>query len=189
MNIFFQQVLNGLTLGSVYALVALGLTLVYGILHIPNFAHGALYMVGAYVAFYLARTAGLNYWAAMAGAAAAVAVLAVLSDRLIFHQLRHAPPLHDMIAAIGLLLFLEAVIQAIWGRSSTVSRHPILRSSGLRPGRAHAAPHHHRGGFRADGAAARLSHPHHGQVHHHRDGAEPRGVPRPSESTPPRYRC
>ncbi|HEX2510219.1 MAG TPA: branched-chain amino acid ABC transporter permease [Microvirga sp.] len=115
MNIFFQQVLNGLTLGSVYALVALGLTLVYGILHIPNFAHGALYMVGAYVAFYLARTAGLNYWAAMAGAAAAVAVLAVLSDRLIFHQLRHAPPLHDMIAAIGLLLFLEAVIQAIWG--------------------------------------------------------------------------
>ena len=80
MNIFFQQVLNGLTLGSVYALVALGLTLVYGILHIPNFAHGALYMVGAYVAFYLARTAGLNYWAAMAGAAAAVAVLAVLSS-------------------------------------------------------------------------------------------------------------
>ncbi len=115
MNIFFQQMLNGLTLGSVYALVALGLTLVYGILHIPNFAHGALYMVGAYVAFYLARSIGLNYWVAMAGAAAAVAVLAVLSDRLIFHQLRHAPPLHDMIAAIGLLLFLEAGVQAIWG--------------------------------------------------------------------------
>jgi branched-chain amino acid transport system permease protein len=115
LNIFFQQILNGLTLGSVYALVALGLTLVYGILHIPNFAHGALYMVGAYVAFYLARSIGLNYWVAMAGAAAAVAVLAVLSDRLIFHQLRHAPPLHDMIAAIGLLLFLEAGVQAIWG--------------------------------------------------------------------------
>ncbi len=115
MNIFFQQFLNGLTLGSVYALVALGLTLVYGILHIPNFAHGALYMVGAYVAFFLARSVGLNYWVAMAGAAAAVAVLAVLSERLIFHQLRHAPPLHDMIAAIGLLLFLEAGVQAIWG--------------------------------------------------------------------------
>ncbi len=115
MNIFFQQVLNGLTLGSVYALVALGLTLVYGILHIPNFAHGALYMVGAYVAFHLVRAAGLNYWAGMAGAAAAVAALAVLSDRLIFHRLRDAPPLHDMIAAIGLLLFLEAVVQAVWG--------------------------------------------------------------------------
>ncbi|MBM6579078.1 branched-chain amino acid ABC transporter permease [Microvirga sp. BT689] len=115
MNIFFQQVLNGLTLGSVYALVALGLTLVYGILHIPNFAHGALYMVGAYVAFYLVGSLGANYWVAMAGAAVVVAALAVLSDRLIFHRLRNAPPLHDMIAAIGLLLFLEAGIQAIWG--------------------------------------------------------------------------
>jgi branched-chain amino acid transport system permease protein len=115
LNIFFQQVLNGLTLGSVYALVALGLTLIYGILHIPNFAHGALYMVGAYVAFYLVGSLGANYWVAMAGAAVAVAALAVLSDRLIFHRLRNAPPLHDMIAAIGLLLFLEAGIQAIWG--------------------------------------------------------------------------
>ncbi|WP_230530052.1 branched-chain amino acid ABC transporter permease [Microvirga roseola] len=115
MNIFFQQLLNGLTLGSVYALVALGLTLVYGILHIPNFAHGALYMVGAYVAFYLVGAAGANYWVAMLGAAAFVALLAVLSDRLVFHRLRNAPPLHDMIAAIGLLLFLEAGVQAIWG--------------------------------------------------------------------------
>ncbi len=115
MNIFFQQLLNGLTLGSVYALVALGLTLVYGILHIPNFAHGALYMVGAYAAFYLVGTLGANYWIAMIGAAAVVALLAVLSDRLIFHRLRNAPPLHDMIAAIGLLLFLEACIQATWG--------------------------------------------------------------------------
>ena len=131
MNIFFQQVLNGLTLGSVYALVALGLTLVYGILHIPNFAHGALYMVGAYVAFYLARTAGLNYWAAMAGAAAAVAVLAVLSDRLIFHQLRArtAAARHDRgdrpAAVPG-----GRRSRPSGARSSTASRRPILRSSG-----------------------------------------------------------
>ncbi|TKT69661.1 branched-chain amino acid ABC transporter permease [Aquamicrobium sp. LC103] len=115
MNIFFQQVLNGLTLGSVYSLVALGLTLVYGILHIPNFAHGAFYMVGAYISFYLAGSFGLNFWLAMLCSAAAVAVLAMLSERLIFHPLRNAPALHDMIAAIGLLLFLEAVVQAIWG--------------------------------------------------------------------------
>ncbi len=115
MNIFFQQVLNGLTLGSVYALVALGLTLVYGILHIPNFAHGALYMVGAYAAFFLAVSLGANYWIAMLGAAVFTAGLAVLCDRLVFHPLRNAPPLHDMIAAIGLLLFLEAGVQAIWG--------------------------------------------------------------------------
>ncbi|SMH62794.1 branched-chain amino acid ABC transporter permease [Azospirillum agricola] len=115
MNIFFQQVLNGLTLGSVYSLVALGLTLVYGILHIPNFAHGALFMVGAYVSYYVTGSLGGNYWVAIAAAALSVAALAVLSERLIFHRLRNAPPLHDMIAAIGLMLFLEAVIQAVWG--------------------------------------------------------------------------
>lgn len=115
MTIFLQQVFNGLTLGSIYGLVALGLTLVYGILHIPNFAHGALYMVGAFVSYYLMVDFGVHYWFAMVGAAVVVAVLAVLSERLVFHPLRSAPPIHDMIAAIGILLFLEALIQVIWG--------------------------------------------------------------------------
>ncbi|NLD67774.1 MAG: branched-chain amino acid ABC transporter permease [Limnobacter sp.] len=115
MELFFQQVLNGLTLGSVYSLVALGLTLVYGILHVPNFAHGALYMAGAYAAWWLMTSFGANYWVAMAGAAVVVAVLSMLTDRLVFYPLRHAPELHDMIAAIGVLLFLEAGAQAIWG--------------------------------------------------------------------------
>lgn len=115
LTIFLQQVFNGLTLGSIYGLVALGLTLVYGILHIPNFAHGALYMVGAFVSYYLMIDFGVHYWFAIIGAAAVVATLAVLSERLVFHQLRHAPPIHDMIAAIGILLFLEALVQVLWG--------------------------------------------------------------------------
>ena len=115
MDLFFQQLLNGLTIGGVYSLVALGLTLVYGILHVPNFAHGALYMAGAFVAFYFMESLGLNYWLAMLGSAAVVAVLSMLAERLVFHPLRNAPPLHDMIAAIGILLFLEAGAQAIWG--------------------------------------------------------------------------
>ena len=134
MNIFFQQVLNGLTLGSVYSLVALGLTLVYGILHIPNFAHGALYMVGAYLAFFTAGSLGANSWVAMIAAAGGVAVLAMASEGLIFHRLRHAPPLHDMIAAIGLLLFLEAVVQALWGADFHRLSPPmtqIVRAFGL----------------------------------------------------------
>src|SRR5680860_677464 len=53
MELFFQQVLNGAMLGSTYAMVALGLTLVFGILHVPNFAHGHIYMLGAYVTFFL----------------------------------------------------------------------------------------------------------------------------------------
>lgn len=115
MDLFFQQVLNGLTLGGIYSLVALGLTLVYGILHVPNFAHGAFYMAGAYAAFWLITTQGFNYWVGMAGAAVAVALIAVLAERLVFHPLRDAPGLHHMIAAIGLLLFLEAGAQAVWG--------------------------------------------------------------------------
>jgi len=115
MESFLQQLLAGLTLGCIYCLVALGLTLVYGILHVPNFAHGAFYMAGAYIAFHLVRGYGVNYWIAMAAAAAAVAVLATLAERLVFHPLRNATGLHPMIAAIGILLFLEAAAQAIWG--------------------------------------------------------------------------
>jgi len=115
LNLFFQQILNGLTLGSVYGLVALGLTLVYGILHVPNFSHGALYMVGAYASLTLMTSLGLNYWVAMLGAGVVVAILSVLSERLVFHPLRDAPPIHDKIAAIGILLFLEAGIQALYG--------------------------------------------------------------------------
>jgi branched-chain amino acid transport system permease protein len=115
MELFLQQVLNGLTLGGIYSLVALGLTLVYGILHVPNFAHGAFYMAGAFVSFHLMQTWGFNYWLALAGSAACVALIAVLAERLVFHPLRAASGLHPMIAAIGVLLFLEAAAQAIWG--------------------------------------------------------------------------
>lgn len=134
MDLFFQQVLNGLTLGCIYSLVALGLTLVYGILHVPNFAHGALYMLGAYVAYFIITTLGLNYWVAMAGAAAAIALLSVLCERLVFHPLRHAPPIHDKIAAIGLMLFFEALAQAVWGadfRRMATPYNQILHFAGL----------------------------------------------------------
>ena len=77
----------------------------YGILHVPNFAHGAFYMVGAFVAYTLMTRWGVNYWLAMLGAGVVVAVLAAISERLVFHPLRHESGLHPMIAAIGLLLF------------------------------------------------------------------------------------
>lgn len=115
MDLFLQQVLNGLTLGGIYCLVALGLTLVYGILHVPNFAHGAFYMVGAFVSFHLMNALGFNYWLAMLGSAICVAALSVLAERIVFHPLRNASGLQPMVAAIGVLLFLEAAAQAIWG--------------------------------------------------------------------------
>ncbi|MFB4210618.1 branched-chain amino acid ABC transporter permease [Shouchella sp. JSM 1781072] len=115
MDVLLQQIVNGLTVGSVYSLVALGLTLVYGILHIPNFAHGALYMVGGYITLLSMTSLGVPYFVAMFIAILVVGVLAMLMQRLVFHPLRHSPPIHDKIAAIGVLLFLEALVQLIWG--------------------------------------------------------------------------
>ncbi|MEW8969714.1 MAG: branched-chain amino acid ABC transporter permease [Mesobacillus sp.] len=115
MEILVQQLFNGLTIGSVYALVALGLTLVYGILHIPNFAHGALYMMGGYITLMMMVQYGLHYWVAILVSVIVVGLIGVLMERLVFYPLRHAPPIHDKIAAIGILLFLEAFAQYIWG--------------------------------------------------------------------------
>ena len=114
MELFAQQVLNGLVTGSVYSLVALGLTLIYGTMQVPNFAHGQLFMLGAYIAYASTRL-GLNYWAALLASVIAVAILGVLLERLVFRPLRETPHLNSMIAALGLMLFLEAVAQNLWG--------------------------------------------------------------------------
>ena len=115
MELFFQQLLNGLTTGSVYSLVALGLTLVFGILHVPNFAHGAFYMVGAYVTLTVMTALGVHYWVAIAISALVIALLSILTERLVFSKLGTADPLSLMIAAIGILFFLESFSQYIWG--------------------------------------------------------------------------
>jgi len=115
MGIFAQQLFNGLTIGSVYALVALGLTLVYGILRIPNFAHGALYMMGGYITFMMMTKFGMNYWLSIFISMIIVGIIGILMERLVFNPLRNAPPVQDNIAAIGILLFLEAFAQFVWG--------------------------------------------------------------------------
>ena len=115
MELFAQQVLNGLVTGSVYSLVALGLTLIYGTMQVPNFAHGQLFMLGAYLSFTLVARAGVDYWVALVIAVAAVALAGVALERLVFRPLRDAPHLNSMIAALGLMLFLEALAQNIWG--------------------------------------------------------------------------
>lgn len=115
MDLFLQQLVNGLANGSVYSLVALGLTMVFGILHVPNFAQGAFYMIGAYVTLTVMTLFGVPYWIAMFLSMVVIALLAVLSERLIFHPLRKAEALHQMMGAIGILLFLVAFAQVVWG--------------------------------------------------------------------------
>ncbi|MFD1737362.1 branched-chain amino acid ABC transporter permease [Bacillus salitolerans] len=124
MEIFIQQLFNGLTIGSVYSLVALGLTLVYGILHIPNFAHGAFYMMGGYMTLTFMTKLSIHYWIAIALSMIVVGLLALLMERIVFHPLRKAPPIHDKIAAIGILLFLEALAQFIWGADYQIMPSP-----------------------------------------------------------------
>ncbi|THF83570.1 branched-chain amino acid ABC transporter permease [Deinococcus sp. KSM4-11] len=115
MTTFLQQLFNALALSGVYALVALGLTLVYGVMRVPNFAHGGLYMLGAYLAYASLDRLGVGYVPALLLAGLGVALLAALLERVIFYPLRNAPHVHPMIAAIGVLFFLEAAVQLIWG--------------------------------------------------------------------------
>ncbi len=125
MDIFIQQLVNGVVLGSIYALVALGYTLVYGILGLINFAHGELVMVGALVALSVVRTLspllpGLPGWVlALLGTAVAAgvcALLAILIERVAYRPLRHAPRLAPLITAIGVSIALQNLAMVIWGR-------------------------------------------------------------------------
>lgn len=115
MEILIQQLFNGITIGSVYSLVALGLTLVYGILHIPNFAHGAMYMVGGYITLTMMVYIGFRYWVSIVVSLLVVGLLSILVERLVFHPLRNTISINSMVAAIGIMLFLEAFAQLVWG--------------------------------------------------------------------------
>lgn len=115
MELLLQQLFNGLTLGSVYILVAIGLTLVFGILHVPNFAHGALYLIGGYLTLMAMKGLGVHYFVAIIISMISVALIAILMERLVFNPLRNAPAIHDKIAAIGMVLFFDALVSLIWG--------------------------------------------------------------------------
>jgi branched-chain amino acid transport system permease protein len=123
MEIFAQQIINGLVLGSIYALVALGYTMVYGILGLINFAHGDIVMVGALVAltvFQLLAGSGLPVpvvlLAALGAAALVCMVLGVTIERVAYRPLRGAPRLAPLITAIGVSILLQYSAALIWGK-------------------------------------------------------------------------
>ncbi|MDV2503567.1 MAG: branched-chain amino acid ABC transporter permease [bacterium] len=115
---FPQQLINGLTLGSVYALVAVGYTMVYGIIQLINFAHGEIYMIGAYLAFTAIAFLHLPFLAALLLSMASCALLGVAIDFVAYRPLRKAPRLAALITAIGMSLFLQNIAQAIWGANT-----------------------------------------------------------------------
>ena len=107
MDVFFQQLVNGLSLGSIYALIALGYTMVYGIIQLINFAHGDVLMVGAYVGWFAMTGLHANVFVAFIMAMTACAVLGVVIERVAYKPLRNSTRIAALITAIGVSLFLE----------------------------------------------------------------------------------
>lgn len=111
---FFQYIANGLVTGGGYVLAALGLTLVFGILDVINFAHGIFYTIGAFVTFTLAKEMGLNFFASLILSMVVLAVFGVVVERLIFRPLRSKGHLPQIIAANGLALVSIDAVRLIW---------------------------------------------------------------------------
>ncbi|MBR2214204.1 MAG: branched-chain amino acid ABC transporter permease [Selenomonadaceae bacterium] len=104
---FLQQLINGLSLGSIYALIALGYTMIYGIIKLINFAHGDVYMVGAYIGFFAITQGGLGIFPALVVSMLVTGILGIVIERLAYKPLRHAPRISLLITAIGVSFFLE----------------------------------------------------------------------------------
>lgn len=137
MTQLIQQLINGLSLGSIYALIALGYTMVYGILRLINFAHGEVFMVGAYAGYYCATSLGIERYEAsgegfplglavlvLVVAMGAAALLGLLVELLAYRPVRRAPRLTPLITAIGVSLFLQNAGMLVFGANPR--RYPAI---------------------------------------------------------------
>src|SRR3954462_6637552 len=111
----YSQLLVGLINGSFYALLSLGLAVIFGMLNIINFAHGAQYMLGAFMAFFLLQYAGLNYWAALVIAPIVVGVTGVIIERAFLQWLYRLDHLYGLLLTFGLALIIEGVFRNYFG--------------------------------------------------------------------------
>lgn len=121
-SLFLQQLVNGITLGGVYALIAVGYTMVYGVIQLINFAHGEIYMLGAFLAYTLVAALGMPFFAAFVLTLVICALLGVILDFVAYRPLRKAPRLAALITAIGMSIFLQNMAMLIWG--SQIKSYP-----------------------------------------------------------------
>ncbi|MEO2004190.1 MAG: branched-chain amino acid ABC transporter permease, partial [Candidatus Poribacteria bacterium] len=115
-SLFATQIVNALTLGGIYALIAVGYTMVYGIIKLINFAHGEVYMMGAFTGILLVGV-GVPFFLALPASMVLCALLGILIDRLAYRPLRTAPRLSALITAIGVSLFLQNLAMLMWSAS------------------------------------------------------------------------
>ncbi len=112
---FAQYLLNGLSQGCIYVLLASGLTIIFGILNVPNFAQGHLYMVAAYIGFYLVISFLIDYWLALVLTTFALGIIGFLVYFLVFYPIRKAPEVNLFVAAMALLMILEGAALYLFG--------------------------------------------------------------------------
>ena len=112
---FFQQIINGISLGSMYALIAIGYTMVYGVLRLINFAHADIMMVGAFAAFYAVDSLGFSIAFASLFALVVSIIIGILTDKIAYKPLRQSPRISLLITAIGVSFFLENIVNVTFG--------------------------------------------------------------------------
>jgi branched-chain amino acid transport system permease protein len=137
LTLFLQQIINGISLGSLYALIAIGYTMVYGILRLINFAHGDLLMVAAYVAIYGISLLSLPWYLAFPFAIIVTGVIGILLDRVAYRPLRGAPRISLLISAIGASFLMENLALVLIGGVAQPFPRPAFFSHVIDVGNLH----------------------------------------------------
>lgn len=124
-EIIAQYAFNGLVFGANYALIGIGLTLIFGVMNLANFAHGQFYMLGGFLAYMLVAKLGVNFFAALPLAVLAVAALGWFLERTVFIRLRDRSPMTGVLATIGLAILLESGALLTWGPQPESIPNPL----------------------------------------------------------------
>ena len=127
----YGQLLLGLINGSFYALLSLGLAVIFGMLQVVNFAHGALYMLGAFVSWWLLSAFGVNYWAALAIAPLIVALLAMAMKRSLLRHIYQLDPLYGLLLTFGVAQLLEGALRYYYGSAGQPYSPPDALQSAI----------------------------------------------------------
>lgn len=133
-SVLLGQLLLGLINGSFYALLSLGLAIIFGMLNVINFAHGAFYMLGGFAAWFLLSKLGVNYWGALVAAPITVGVLGIIVERLLLRRLYKMDHLYSLLLTFGIALMLEGLFRHIFGAAGKPYPVPPSLTGGINLG-------------------------------------------------------
>ncbi len=114
MSLYYFQALNGIGLGMIYFLISVGLTIIFGLLNFVNFAHGAFYLLGAYISYAIVAYTG-NFWLALCIAPLLIALLAWVCERTLIRRVYHLPHTYQILVTLGMALIIQELCISIWG--------------------------------------------------------------------------